>query len=148
MPTKYSDEVRARCKSLYCLKGHEIPEIAQLTGVSESTLRRWRKEEEWDDQRMARSVSGRMIAEELKQQVWKVVKQANEEGRMLDNAEVDRIRKLRKDINKLDDTEIFVGHALDTIDELGDWLGEHYPELRDDMVQPLMEFSRKLVQDA
>lgn len=148
MPKQYSDEMRARCKSLYCFKGHSIPEISELTGVSESTLRRWRKKENWDDQRMAQAVSGRMIAEQLKKQVWMVVEQANEEGRMLDNAEVDRIRKMRKDINKLDDSEVFVGHALDTIDELGDWLADHYPELRDQMVQPLMEFSRTLVQDA
>jgi len=148
MPRKYDDEMRARCKSLYCFKGHEIPEISRLTGVSESTLRRWRSEEEWDDQRMARSISGRMIAEQLKKQVWMIVEQANEEGRMLDNAEVDRIRKMRKDIDKLDDTEVWVGHALDTIDELGDWLADHYPGLREEMVQPLMEFSRELVQEA
>jgi len=148
MPKKYSDEVRARCKSLYCYKGHSIPAISDLTGVSESTLRRWRSEEDWEDQRMARSVSGRMVAEQLRKQVFMIIADANEEGRMLDNGEVDRIRKMRKDINELDDAELFVGHALDTIDELGDWLADHYPDLRDDMVQPLMEFSRQLVQDA
>lgn len=148
MPRQYSDGVRARCKSLYCYKGHEIPDISELTGVSESTLRRWRKEDEWNDQRMARSVSGRMIAEQLRKQVWMIIQSANEEARMLDNGEVDRVRKMRKDINELDDTEVFVGHALDTIDELGDFLGENYPDLRNDMVQPLMEFSRKLVQEA
>ena len=148
MPKKYDDETRARCKSLYCFDGHSVPDISRMTGVSESTLRRWRREEDWDDQRMARTVSGRMIAEQLKKQVHMIVEKANEEGRMLENDEVDRIRKMRKDIDKLDDTEVFVGHALDTIDELGDWLAEHYPDLREEMVQPLMEFSRQMVQSA
>lgn len=147
MPTKYSDEVRARCKSLYCLKGHEVPEIAAMMPPSESALRRWRKEENWDEQRMARSVSGSMIAEQLRKQVWMIVDEANSEGRMLDNGEVDRIRKLRKDIEELDDKEVRVGYALDCLDDFGDWLAEHYPDLRQQMLQPIMEFSRHLVQE-
>lgn len=147
MPQTYSDETRARCKSLYCYRGLEIPEIAEMTPPSESTLRRWRAESGWDEQRMARSVSGRMIAEQLKQQVWQTVKAANEEGRLLDNGEVDRVRKLRKDIKELDDTELYVGHAMDAFDEFSDWLAEHYPERRKRMVSPIMEFLREVIQE-
>lgn len=148
MPSSYSDEMRARCRKLYCFEGHSIPEISRLTGVSESTLRRWRADESWEDQRIQQAVSGRMVAEQLKMQVHRIVQQANEEGRLLDTSEVDRIRKMRKDIQKLDDSEVWVGHALDTIDELGDWLAEHYPDLADEMMQPLVEFGRHLVDEA
>jgi transposase len=148
MPESYDGETRSRCKNLYCYDGHSIAEIARMMPPSESTLRRWKEEDDWEDQKMAKEVSGRMIAEQLKRQVHMIVEEANSEGRLLTNAEVDRIRKMRSDIEKLDDTEIRIGHALDTIDELGDWMAEHYPDLHEQLVQPLMEFSRELVRSA
>lgn len=141
----YDQEVRGECELLYCVHGKDIPQIAEKTGVSESTLRRWRAKQSWDEKVVARVISGPMIAQQLKQQVYKIVQQANNDGRLIDSKEADRISKMRKMINDLDGDAVFVSHAMEAMDQFNSWLDEEAPELRQKIAPLMMEFTRELV---
>jgi len=146
MPQRYSDKVRGECEAMYCLHDKSIPAISDVSGVSESTLRRWRERYNWDEKVVARVISGPMIAQQLKQQVYMITKQANDEARLITTQEADIISKLRKQIEDLDGHAIYVSHALEAMDAFNEWLADNAkPGLREEVVGHIMEFSRNLV---
>jgi len=51
MAEAYDWETREQAQELYVIEGHTYDEVAGLTGVSVSQLKRWSKEERWSDAR-------------------------------------------------------------------------------------------------
>ena len=49
MAEPYSWEIREQAQEFYVIEGHTYDEVAGLTGVSVSQLKRWGKEESWTD---------------------------------------------------------------------------------------------------
>jgi hypothetical protein len=144
MPATYDDGTRLRCKSMYCLQRKDLDGIEEITEPSISTLRRWRAKGRWDEERVHRTLSGPMLAQKFMQQIDQILQGAIEEGRMLTQGETDQIAKLQKVASKHNGRARFTSHALEAVDQLNTWLASNYPDLREDMATPLLEFSRWL----
>lgn len=142
----YSEETQLYAELLYCLQRIEIPEISERTGVSESTLRRWRAELGWEDKRVARALSGPMMAYQITMQIHEIMEHARAEGRPMTPGESDQCLKLKQMAEKYDPDGVFVSHALDAMDEFNTFIAEEYPELHDDVKEPIVEFSRDIVE--
>lgn len=148
MPASYPDAVRFRCEMLYCLERKDLKEIAAITDPSESTLRRWKDEHGWEEKVKKRTLSGPMLAQQVMEQINMIIQQANDEGRMLNTKETDRVAKLQKIASRHDKEARFVSHAIETMDRFNAWLAEQYPDLRERVTTPIMEFTTHLAEQA
>lgn len=51
MPKMIDLETKIQAKEIFVIDGKTIPEISEITGVSETQLQRWSSEEKWADER-------------------------------------------------------------------------------------------------
>ena len=148
MPAQYPDAVRFRCEMLYCLERKTLKEIDAITEPSLSTLRRWKEEYNWDDKVKKRALSGPMLAQAVMEQINTIIQNANEEGRMLNPKETDQVAKLQKIASRHDKEARFTSHAIETMDPFNARLAENYPDLREQVTTPIMEFTTHLADQA
>ena len=148
MPASYEDEVRFGCRRMYCLQRMSLEEIAEVKDPSLSTLRRWRAEGSWDDQRVKQALSGPMLAQALMLQINQIVQTANDEGRAMTKGECDKVAKLQKVASRHAKDARYTSHVIEAMDQLQVWLGSNYPDLRPQMVTPLNEFAHHVANSA
>lgn len=142
-PGKYHDAVRDRAGYYYCIQQKDIPTVAQLTGVAQSTLYRWRKEDDWEDRRAPAVLSGREARRAYERDIQGIRESAREEGRALNASEADAITKLQSAAEKADPKSIRRAHYLDCVADLGIFLAAETPELYQDLITHLNEFARR-----
>lgn len=146
MAKPHPHPVRAFAEAYYILDRKDIAEIAVLLGVGESTLRRWRVEEAWDERRLPRNASGRLVANDLLIQIGQILDVARREARPVTHEEADGIKKLQSTAEQLDPKSRFRGHALDTLELLGRYVAEHHAELHPALTPILVDFARRLIE--
>ena len=146
MGRRHHDVVRSFAEGYYILDRKEISEISTILGVPTPTIRRWRVQDKWDDRRLPRAMSGRLVANDLMIQIAQILDRARREARTVTHEEADGIKKLMSTAEQVNPKARFRAHALDTLELLGKYVAEKHPDLHDQVVPILVDFARRLVE--
>jgi len=140
----YHESVRRAAATYYILDRMDMGQIAQVLSVPDSTIRRWKTEERWDDKALPRAMSGRMVAENLLLQIQSILDKARDEQRVLTVSEADSIAKLQSTAEKLNPRLQFRANVMDGIQMLNAYLKKRAPELQPQVAPLLGEFIQNL----
>lgn len=146
MGRRHHDVVRSFAEGYYILDRKEITEISAILGVPTPTIRRWRVQDKWDERRLPRTMSGRLVANDLMIQIAQILRQARLESRTVTHEEADGIKKLMSTAEQISPKARFRAHALDTLELLGKFVAERHAGLHDQVVPVLVDFARRLVE--
>lgn len=145
MPRTYTTDKRTHAETLFVFRSVEYPELATLTGVSESQLRRWSKKGAWAQKRSARASSGPMLAARLEAHIGQLVEAADQQGRPLNGQEIDSVTKLQAQIDRLNPTARLVAHVIEGLDWLAVYVRERAPHLMQELAPLISDFGEDLV---
>lgn len=104
--------------------------IAEITGISEATISKWKKEEDWDADRDSMNLSPEQLLRRVMRQYNLILTQieSREEGKNFATPpEADSLNKLSDSVKKLQ-TEIGLGHKAATGKEFIRYMLETYPK--------------------
>lgn len=101
MPQRTDTAKVIHAKRAYIELSLSIEEIAELVGRTESTVRRWRKQGQWDLQRAAKHGQAQEIIRRSYEQIERIHAQADADKRPLDKGEADAIVKISAAIKNL-----------------------------------------------
>ncbi len=101
MPPKHGDSKRQYVKFMYCTRPISPEELSEETGVSTSTIYRWIKDGNWDDDRTMAQAAPWETAIWLQKLLVKTRTKIEEENRDPTPAETDKMVKWVKSIEGL-----------------------------------------------
>lgn len=99
--TRKRHEKRDLAGLMFITKDVTAKDIAAATGVSEHIIGKWRKEDNWDEQRQVNQLKPTKLMKRYFEQSERIVDNATKEDRMLTVAEIDMLAKLSKSISYL-----------------------------------------------
>lgn len=124
------------CREMFINQNKSFTEIEQITGVKNSQLSRWSREDEWEIQRTAKSVTRNNIISDLYNNIRDIQEYAMSEGRALNAKESDQIYKLAGSIEKMDQSltlhhyitvmEEFMTYMRDADQAFSQQMADHY----------------------
>jgi len=112
-------------RKLFLATDETQAEIARIASISQTTLKKYRDEEGWEDMRRALRVTPTILKQELYKGIEGVTKKYKDEKRTITPAEADTILKLTKAIDLMTQ-----GPTLDVILEVlmgfSRWIAENH----------------------
>ena len=135
------NDKREEAERLYVTQFMSCPAIAEQLGVDKGTVYRWKTEAaekgetlDWESKRRIYNMSPLEIigiyAESLKAWILKI----KENPELLSDSKIaDAIAKHVSVLQKLDARGQYLGVAIDLVEVINNWLGEHQPELKEKM---------------
>lgn len=145
MPKTYSPEVKTNAEALYVFRGMAFDALADLTGVSESQLRRWAAAGAWDDKRATRAHSGLRTAQRIEAHINRLLDTADAEERLLTASEIDQMLKLQAQAERLNPVARIVAHVIEGLDWLATFARERRPQLMPELAPLISEFGEEVV---
>jgi hypothetical protein len=142
MPEVIEHSVKAEAEFLYCIKQLAATEIATRLGISVPTVRRWAKENKWQEYLRLHAVSPYKIANDLYAEIERIKTLAVKEDRTLNNGEVDRIVKLVKSAKQISKPAEYASIVIDIMDRFSSWLKNEAPALHDQCARHIIDFAR------
>jgi transposase-like protein len=102
MARKKSEELRELAKLKYVSSDLSAKDVAAIIGVTEHTIGKWRKEEQWDELRSINKIQPERLIKLALGQIDAIYKQAADDKRaVLNSSEIDAISKHSKTIANL-----------------------------------------------
>lgn len=158
-------ETRREARKRYVFERQALPTIEIGLGVSEATLRRWKRDaaaqgDDWDVARSANTIAGegldRLVTEVVQDYV--VLHQATIEdlrnaGNLAAGDKAKILASLADSFNKTVNAAGRVspkiselGVAMDVLKRLGDFVGQNYPQLAPSLLEMLEPFGQHLAE--
>jgi transposase-like protein len=144
MPKHTNSVLKAQAELAYIVEGKRIPDIAATIGITEATIRNWRKQGNWDERRKAKLMSSSMVASELIDHIARISESAKISNRPLTAAEIDSIAKLQSTVRQLNKGAQFMSNALEALEKFNAWLAAKDPDLQRQLVPHFSEFAHHL----
>jgi len=161
-----NEENRRKARKAYIFERLSIPTIAVMLGVSQQTVRRWKKKardeigDDWDFQKSANAMAGQGLEPVVVALVEDVVLQAqaimeNVKGNDAISAadKIQMITQLADALNKMVGAAGRIapkvselGVAMDVIKRLSEYIREHRPDLADTFLEVLEPFAADLTE--
>lgn len=120
------ERLRGSAEDFYIRLAMQGKEIAELLGVSEQTVSKWKKgrdgEKNWDDRKTEMQLTPIKVKEILLKEAMKLAKGETT------NIDADRLSKVVASIEKLD-RKINVRIVMDVFREFDNWLAEVEPKM-------------------
>lgn len=141
----------SKARTLYVDDGKPLSEIADLTGVSEVTLRKWRDAEKWDDLRKTRIASSANVSDKIQATLAVLVTEMERDASAGDTGErlmtlIDRISKLNGVLHRVDRSVDFLGISKEVLDVVLGVLAKHDTDLARRFDQHLDRINRELIE--
>jgi hypothetical protein len=76
-------------------------DIAEILGITEHIIGKWREEDNWDERRQLRNIQPTQLTKRYMEQSQLIIDMANKDQRVLTMGEVDMLSKLSKSITNL-----------------------------------------------
>ncbi|WP_434575520.1 helix-turn-helix domain-containing protein [Riemerella anatipestifer] len=96
-------------------------EIAEIVGVTEKTLTKWKLEGEWDKIKSASTITARNIIDNIYQKMHELSQS--------DKLEADKLIKLASTIEKLSDKKVTISQIINVFKDFTTWAFGEDPEL-------------------
>ncbi len=127
MPKRNLSDERAHAHQLFIHQGKSIPEIADILGVHENSVRSWAKTDDWQKQRDELVVTSVAIADDIKQVLHSVVKEIQQKqtaGELISDILLLRLQRIVKSLSALHSRYDERGLAIVTMKRYTDYLAE------------------------
>lgn len=119
------NEKRTMAQSLF-IKGITQKEIAEITGISEQSISKWRKKYDWDNLFEQHNVTRASLLKQSYEQLAAVNKEILANNNIPTKAQSDSKAQLLREIEKFSDTPMY--KYIEVFEELISWLSKTDPK--------------------
>ncbi len=132
-------EKKLTAKSLYLKSDMPRKDIAQIAGVTEKTLRRWIKDDKWDELKAIESITRKQLLQDAYRQLKRINEHIDTELDGIPNKEMSDAKAIiRKEIESLSDSPLHI--YVEVSEELIHWLQMTHPDQVKNTTRFLSEF--------
>lgn len=135
---KKGSEAKAIAFELFMNTDFSQKEIAEKVGVSEVTLTKWKKDNNWESLKGAETITARKIVANIYSEMYKLSEASS-------NVNADKLIKLAAAIEKLSDRRITVSQYINSFKDLTTYLFEKDPEVAKKVNMYMQEFIQEKI---